>query len=99
MQSIKDPELAANQGEQKGFVFPAAIEITVVGNADGDLPNLVLALLLESGLQANRSSLTVRESRAGKYQSISLTVAFESREQYASAHATLRAHPNIKWTL
>ena len=40
-----------------------------------------------------------RESSGGKFVSIKLTFRAESREQYEVAHAVLREHPEVKWTL
>jgi hypothetical protein len=44
-------------------------------------------------------SVATRESSGGKYVSIKLSFRAESREQYEVAHAVLREHPEVKWTL
>ena len=44
-------------------------------------------------------TVAVRESSGGKYVSVKLAFRAESREQYEVAHAVLRDHPEVKWTL
>jgi putative lipoic acid-binding regulatory protein len=44
-------------------------------------------------------TVTTRESSGGKYVSVKLTFRAGSREEYETAHAALREHPEVKWTL
>ncbi len=43
--------------------------------------------------------MTWRHSSNGRYVSVRISFRAESREQYEAAHAALRAHPEVKWTL
>ena len=46
-----------------------------------------------------RETVGTRESSGGRFVSVRVTFRAESREQYDVAHAVLRGHPEVKWTL
>ncbi len=85
--------------EQRGFVFPGTIEITVMGAADIGLDALLVHTLETMSLLWHPETLRMKPSTKGNY--ISVTVGFhaENREQYDAAHEALRALPEVKWTL
>jgi uncharacterized protein len=85
--------------EQRGFVFPGTLEITVMGAADVGLDTLLVHTLESLGLLWHPETLRSKPSTKGNY--ISVTVGFhaDSREQYDAAHEALRALPEVKWTL
>jgi uncharacterized protein len=85
--------------EQRGFQFPGAFEISVMGAAEASLEVLLLQTLADLGLTAHSHTLRIKPSSKGTY--ISVTVVFEahSREDYDAAHGALRARPEVKWTL
>lgn len=85
--------------EGKGFQFPAAIEVTAVGVAEGEFDLHVLALLERGPARPRVDTLRIRASRGGKYQSVSVVLDCDTRADYDNAHASLRASPSIKWTL
>jgi len=82
-----------------GFVFPGLFDLCAMGAADAGLEQLVPELLATAGLSVEPRSLQVRPSRAGRYVSVSLRFEAQSRADYDAAHAALRGHPAIKWTL
>ena len=85
--------------EQRGFVFPGTLEISVMGAADIGLDALLIHTLESLGLLWHPDTLRSKPSTKGKY--ISVTVGFhaDNREQYDAAHEALRALPEVKWTL
>ena len=85
--------------EQRGFVFPGTLEISVMGAADIGLDALVVHTLESMGLLWRPETLRSKPSNKGNY--ISITVGFhaDNREQYDAAHEALRALPEVKWTL
>ena len=85
--------------EGKGFQFPGEFEITAVGKADADLPMRVPQLLARAGLHVLRETVRHRHSGGGNYVSVTVSFRCDSREQYDSAHAVLRADPAIRYTL
>lgn len=85
--------------EGKGFRFPGEFEITAVGNASAGLPTHVPQLLERAGLQVLHETVKHRHSGSGNYVSVTVSFRCDSREQYDSAHAVLRADPDIRYTL
>ena len=84
---------------EHGFQFPGEFEITAMGPAGGGLEEQIPALLEAAGLVVLHETVATRESSGGKYVSIKLSFRAESREQYEVAHAVLREHPEVKWTI
>ncbi|MEO6137445.1 MAG: DUF493 family protein [Luteimonas sp.] len=84
---------------QHGFQFPGEFEITAMGPAGSGLEEQIPALLAAAGLVVMHETVTARESSGGKFVSIKLSFRAESREQYDVAHAVLREHPEVKWTI
>ncbi len=84
---------------EHGFQFPGEFEITAMGPAGSGLEQQIPALLEAAGLAVLHESVATRESSGGKFVSVKLSFRAESREQYDVAHAVLREHPEVKWTL
>lgn len=85
--------------EKRGFQFPGTFELSAMGAADAGLEKIVPETLEAVGIAVDRKSLRLRASSAGRYVSVSVSFAADSREQYEAAHAALRARPEVKWTL
>lgn len=83
----------------KGFQFPGLFEITAVGGVNADLPTQVPLLLQQARLHVASASMRQRESRAGNFVSVTVTIHCDNRAQYEAAHAALRMHPDIRYTL
>ena len=82
-----------------GFQFPGEFEITAMGPAGSGLEETIPSLLEAADLAVLRETVSTRESTGGKFVSVRVTFRAESREQYDVAHAVLRQHPEVKWTL
>ena len=82
-----------------GFQFPGEFEITAMGPAGSGLEEAIPSLLEAADLAVLRETVSTRESSGGKFVSVRVTFRAESREQYDVAHAVLRQHPEVKWTL
>ena len=70
-----------------------------MGSADKDLQSELPQLLLDAGIDVLHESVSWKHSSNGKYVSVRIAFRAESREQYDAAHAALRTHPEVKWTL
>jgi uncharacterized protein len=82
-----------------GFQFPGEFEVTAMGPADAGLEALVPALLGDAGLPLVADALRTRPSSGGRYVSVTVRIVAATRADYDAAHAALRAHPAVKWTL
>lgn len=87
------------QSPDQGFQFPGRFELTAMGPASADLAELVPALLRAAGIADVSDALRTRPSAQGNYLSVTVSIHAERREDYDSAHAVLRAHAEIRWTL
>ena len=67
-----------------------------------ETPDVMLLDLLmprKTGIEVLHESVTWKHSSNGRYVSVRIAFRADSREQYDAAHAALRAHPEVKWTL
>ncbi|HLI17790.1 MAG TPA: DUF493 family protein [Rhodanobacteraceae bacterium] len=85
--------------EGQGFQFPGTFEITAMGVANANLRERVQEILRGIGLSVLEASVRERESSQGNYVSVSVVFNCPSREKYEEAHAALKAHPDIRYTL
>lgn len=84
---------------EHGFQFPGDFELTAMGPAGSNLEETIPGLLEAAGIVVLHETVSTRESSGGKFVSVKLSIRAESREQYEVAHAVLREHPEVKWTL
>lgn len=86
-------------GAARGFQFPGEFGITAMGDAAAELQHLVPQLLATAGVTVIAGSLSTRPSRQGNYIAARVRIRCRDRDEYAAAHATLRAHAAIHFTL
>src|SRR5690606_18618308 len=91
--------LPPNDNPDNGFQFPGTFELSAMGAAAASLERELPPLLERAGIVVMHESVTVRASSAGRYVAVRIAFRAESREQYEAAHAALRAHPEVKWTV
>lgn len=96
---MQEIDFSQAKREGKGFRFPGEFEITAVGKAEADLPSRVPQLLERAGLDVLHETVKFRHSGGGNYVSVTVGFRCDSREQYDSAHAVLRADEAVRYTL
>lgn len=96
---MRNVENIRPQSDEQGFQFPGEFEIKAMGHANAELDKHVPAILEDIGLGVVEGSLTLRASSGGVYVSVGVCFSCPSREKYNEAHAALRAHPAIHYTL
>ena len=82
-----------------GFQFPGTFELSAMGSADTGLESELPRLLAAAGIEVLEERISWKHSSSGKYVSVRIAFRAEDRAQYDAAHAALRAHPEVKWTL
>jgi putative lipoic acid-binding regulatory protein len=95
---IKPTDLHSENPEH-GFQFPGTFELSAMGAAECGLDQELPRLLEAAGISVVHESVTVKPSSAGKFVSVRIAFRADSREQYDAAHAALRTHPEVKWTI
>lgn len=70
-----------------------------MGLATAGLERELPALLEAAGITVQHDKISVRASTAGRYVSVRIAFEAKDRAQYDAAHAALRDHPEVKWTV
>lgn len=84
---------------EHGFQFPGQFELSAMGSATAGLEHELPQLLQAAGVDVLKERISWKKSANGKYVSVRLVFNAESREQLDAAHAALRDHPEVKWTV
>ncbi len=84
---------------EHGFQFPGTFELSAMGAANIGLERDLPQLLQSAGVEVLNERIAWKHSSNGKYVSVRIAFKAENREQYDAAHAVLRDHPEVKWTL
>ncbi|HVK50467.1 MAG TPA: DUF493 family protein [Pseudoxanthomonas sp.] len=84
---------------EHGFQFPGTFQLSAMGTAGAGLEEELPRLLVAAGLEVIHEDIDWKHSSNGKYVSVRIAFRAENREQYDAAHAALREHPEVKWTL
>lgn len=82
-----------------GFQFPGTFEITAMGPASANLEDEIPRLLEAAGLTVLHETVAARDSSGGKFVSVKISFQADTRAEYHAAHAALREHPEVKWTI
>lgn len=79
--------------------FPCAFPIKVIGVGDPGFQMLVVELVRQHAPDLDEAQVRVRDSRAGRYQSVTVTVNARDRAQLDAIYQDLSGHPHIKLVL
>jgi len=81
------------------LVFPTDFPIKVMGLNELDFEPQIVALVRRHAPDLDLNLLEVRQSSAGKYLSLTVTVRAQSRAQLDSIYLALTSHPLVKVVL
>lgn len=79
--------------------FPCRYPIKVMGQADGDFAQTMLAIVLRHAPEFDPASVEMRTSSGARYISLTFDLVAESREQLDLLYRELTAHPAVKVVL
>ncbi len=85
--------------DESPLQFPCHFPIKVVGVSDPNFQALVVESVRRYAPDLDETTVGVRHSHAGRYQSVTVTVYAYSREQLDAIYQDLSAHPQIKLAL
>lgn len=91
------PDLPAPQ--ETLLEFPCAFPLKIMGRADCDLAQAVLAVVLRHDPGFDGATMEMRASSGGKYVSLTCTVTATSKPQLDALYRELTGHPLVKIVL
>ena len=85
--------------EKSLIKYPSAFPIKVLGSHVDGFTEAVIAVARQFDPAFDATTLEVRQSKAGKYLGLTITVTATSREQLDELYRTLSTHPMVKVVL
>lgn len=79
--------------------FPCAYPIKVMGAAAPDFKACILDVLQETNTSYLENSVSIADSRNGRFQSIRITITAQSKEHLEQLHANLKATGRVQLVL
>jgi putative lipoic acid-binding regulatory protein len=79
--------------------FPCDFPIKVMGVSDPQFRALVVERVRRHAPDLDEARVLVRDSRAGRYQSVTVTICARDRAQLDALYCDLSGHPQIKMVL
>ena len=79
--------------------YPSRFPIKVMGAKQEGLVDAVVALARQFDPDFDAATVELRDSRAGNYQGVTITITATSREQLDELYRALTSHPLVKVVL
>ncbi|TAG45354.1 MAG: DUF493 domain-containing protein [Betaproteobacteria bacterium] len=86
-------------GAETNFVFPTEYPLKIAGKNHPQLEATVMEIVRRHVADFDATTVTVRESKGGKYLAVSVTFTAQSKAQLDALYLDLTAHPDIVWAL
>lgn len=87
------------EGRDTNFEFPTDYPLKVAGENSPELEATVVEIVRKHVEDFDATTITVRESKGGKYLAVSLVFVARSKKQLDSIYMDLTSHPKILWAL
>jgi len=88
-----------SEDQESLIEFPCRFPIKAIGKAGEDFDALVVQLVRRHAPDLNEAAVTLRESRGGKWISVTLVVEASSKDQLDAIYQDLSAHEKVVWAL
>lgn len=85
--------------EETYLEFPCDFPIKAMGVADSDFEALVVSLVRKHAPDLGEAAVKSRDSKGGKYLSVTVTVTATSKEQLDNIYLELNASERVVMTL
>ena len=79
--------------------FPCDFPIKIMGSGSADFRQLVVDLVSRHAPDLDETRVRVRDSRAGRYQAVTVVINACDRDQLDALYRELSAHPRITLVL
>ena len=86
-------------GAETLLEFPCAFPLKIMGLAQNDLAQEVLAVVHQFAPDYDGKDMEMRASSSGKYVSLTCTINAQSKEQLDNLYRALTSHPLVKVVL
>jgi putative lipoic acid-binding regulatory protein len=93
------PPGAADAAAKSLIEYPCHFPIKVMGKKDEGLIAAVVQIASHFDPGFDPGTVELRESKGGKYQSLTITITATSREQLDELYRTLSTHPMVQFVL
>jgi putative lipoic acid-binding regulatory protein len=90
---------APGSDDESLLQFPCDFPIKIMGSGDFDLRLLAVELVRRHAPDLDETRIRVRDSRTGRYQSVTVVVRARAREQLDAIYRELSGHPRIALVL
>jgi uncharacterized protein len=87
------------EGRDSNFEFPTEYPLKVAGKNSSALETVVVEIVRKHVADFDETTVTVRESKGGKYLAVSVSFVAQSKPQLDALYRDLTAHPDILWAL
>jgi len=87
------------QEDMPRIEFPCTYPIKVMGEQAADFTECIIEVVLRHDPGFSHESITIRESRGGRYISLSLTITATGLDQLQSLHEDLKATGRVAMVL
>lgn len=79
--------------------FPCEFPVKIMGAGAPDFRGLVVDLVRRHAADLDEARVRVRDSRTGRYQSVTVVVNAQSRAQLDAIYRELSGHPGVAMVL
>ena len=88
-----------NDHEETLLEFPCRFPIKAMGKAGEDFDALIVQMVRRHVPDLNEAAVTLRESRGGKWVSVTVVIEATSKRQLDAIYRDLSAHEKVVWAL
>ena len=79
--------------------FPCEFPLKIMGCGSADFREMVVELVSRHAPDLDETRISVRDSRAGRYQSVTVVINAQSRAQLDALYRELSSHPGVAMVL
>jgi uncharacterized protein len=99
MTASQSPSSAPDPRKESLIEYPSLFPIKVMGAKADGFVHAVTSIARQFDAQFDATTVELRESKAGNYLGVTITVTATSREQLDELYRTLSTHPMVKVVL
>lgn len=79
--------------------FPCEFMLKIVGDTAANIEEIAVPILKKNDVDIESIKISQKQSKAGNYTSLTVTITVDSQKQLDAIYVALSAHPEIKMVL